>query len=169
MAKRERRQPEPGEFEDPLSNYDGPEYTDEFERSLSEDPLTVIEHRPYLAVVRTQTVTSTLRLMAENNAACVVVINDQTVPVGIFSERDVMIRVAENLPAIGENTIDSVMTPDPQVVHSSASPAMVLNVMASHNVRHVPLVDADGKLLGVIGARRLTAYLQYHFPDAAAK
>lgn len=165
MVKRERRQPEPGEFEDPLSNYDGPAYADEFERSLSEDALTVMDIHPFLAVRAEQSIDATLKLMAANDGACVVVVNADNVPVGIFSERDVMNRVAERLTQIAADPVKTVMTPDPVVVHATDTPARVLNMMASRNIRHIPVVDADGKLVGVIGARRLTAYLQHHFPQ----
>jgi CBS domain-containing protein len=166
MAKRERRQPDPGEFEDPLSNYDPRQFEDQLEHSLSDDKVTAIEHRPFLAVLAGETVRATVDMMAEHNIACVVVVNEQAEPVGIFSERDVMTRVAGQWPQVVDKPMSEVMTATPAVVYSSETPARVLNVMVSGGFRHVPVVDADGKLMGMIGARRLTTYLQSYFPDS---
>jgi len=169
MAKRERRQPTPGEFKDPLSNYDGPDYADEFERSLSEDAATVIEHRPFLAVLEKETIASTLAMMAEKNIACIVVVNQAAEPVGIFSERDVMNRVAGRYDELADKPVSEVMSTDPALAHAGDSPAKLLNVMVTRGVRHVPLLDADGRLVGVIGARRMTAYLQNYFTEVAGR
>lgn len=167
MAKRERRQPEPGPFEDPLSNYDPQQFTDQLERSLSEDTVTAIEHRPFLAVMDDETVRATINLMGEHNIACVVVVNHDAEPVGIFSERDVLNRVADDLNKVTEQPISELMTPNPAVVFTTESPSRVLNVMVTGGFRHVPVVDVDGKLVGVIGARRVTDYLKSYFPEAA--
>jgi len=166
MAKRDRRPPEPGEFEDPLSNYDPPQFEDDFERSLCSDAARRIEHRPFTAVLEGETIRATLAMMAENDLACVVVVNDAGEPIGIFSERDVLNRVAGHLGEVAADPVKSVMTPGPTVVYASDPPAKVLNVMVNGGFRHVPVVDADGKLLGVIGARRMIRYLQDQFPEA---
>jgi len=166
MAKRERRPPEPGEFEDPLSNYDPPEFEDDFERSLCEGSVTEIEHRPFLSVLAGETIGATLKMMGEKDIACVVVVDEDAAPVGIFSERDVLDRLTDRLQELADQPVSQVMTPDPAVVYSNDHPAKVLNVMVGGGFRHVPVVDADRRLIGVIGARRLTAYLQGHFPEA---
>lgn len=168
MAKRHRRPPEPGEFEDPLSNYDPPAFDDDFERSLCSDAATRIEHRPFLAVMDSETVGAALKMMAEKDIACIVVVNDAAEPIGIFSERDVLKRVAGSVGEAAEKPVSSVMTENPTVVYASDPPAKVLNVMVNGGFRHVPVVDADGKLMGVIGARRMIHYLQDQFPEAVS-
>jgi len=167
MAKRERRKPEPGEFEDPLSIYESPDYEDAFLKSLCEDATTQIEHRPYLAVLADERVGQATAMMNEHNSACVVVVDDEGKPVGIFSERDVLVRIADQFDDVVDRPVRDFMTPEPVVVYMTDSPAQVLNVMVAGGFRHVPVVDVDDRLVGVIGARRVTAYLQQHFADAA--
>ncbi len=168
MAKRERRQPEPGEFEDPLSVYEPTQYTDAFLESLCEDAVSQIEHRPYLAVLEDERVCQALALMNEHFSACLVIVDDQAKPIGMFSERDVLTRVADHLDEITDRPIKDFMTPDPITVYDTDTPAQVLNVMVSGGFRHVPVVDVDERLVGIIGARRVTAYLQKYFPDEVA-
>lgn len=160
--RRERRDPEPGEFEDPLKNYEPPEYGDDLERSLCEDTVEVVGHRPFLTVRAGATVAEALRLMADNGIACVVVIDEQHKPVGILSEQDVVNRIAPEYPRIADQPISTVMTAEPVVVYETETPARALNVMGSGFFRHLPVCDVNGKLIGVIGVRRLTEYLQQH-------
>ncbi|MBC8342150.1 MAG: CBS domain-containing protein, partial [Proteobacteria bacterium] len=60
------------------------------------------------------------------------------------------------------------MTPDPGVVYEAVRPARVLNLMAAGGFRHLPVVDPDGKLTGMIGCRRVTDYLQQHLAPSSA-
>ena len=169
MAKRERRKPVPGEFEDPLSNYDPQQFEDELERSLVEDSVTSIPHEDYLKLPASATVSDALEAMSEANDACVVVVDDDGKAVGIFSERDVLTRVACEGGDFHDKPLSDVMTAEPVVVHSDESPARVLNIMVTGGFRHMPVLDESDRVIGMIGARRLTAYLQNFFPDAEAK
>jgi CBS domain-containing protein len=163
MSKqRERRGPEPGEFRDPLKNYEPPEYGDEFERSLCEDTIDVIDRRPYTSVAPATPVRDALRLMAEQNIACLVVTDGEDRPVGVLTEQDVTQRIAPRYHEAAHLPVGEVMTPGPLVVYESETPARALNVMGTGSFRHLPVCDVDGKLIGVIGARRVIAYLQQY-------
>jgi CBS domain-containing protein len=168
MAKRPRRQPEPGEFQDPLSNYDQPRYDDGLERSLCQDKIAkVIKIEPYERVDSTMTVRDVITDLVEKDIAAVVVTKDDR-PVGILTERDVQDRIANRLDELANKTVAEVMTKDPIVVFDTDSPARAMNLMTSRNVRHIPVVDADGRLIGVIGPSRLTSYLKQYFSDVAS-
>jgi CBS domain-containing protein len=162
--KRERRSPEPGDFVDPLSNYDPPTYADAFEKSLCEDEIGRLELRPFAKVEGHTSVRSVLAQMAEHNIACVVVVEDNK-PIGIFSERDVLDKLADRYALVVDEPVRKYMTADPYIAYETDSPAQVLNVMGSGGFRHVPVVDVDNNVVGMVGARRMTAYLQQYFSD----
>ncbi len=162
--RRQRREPTPGEFQDPLSNYETPAYADDLERSLIEDRVTVIQSNPFMQVQSSTTIREAMRIMAEQDIACLVVTDEQNKVVGVLSERDVLMRVAEDYAALAGVPVRAVMTPQPTVVYETTKPAHVMNLMSEGLFRHVPVVDADGRLTGMIGARRLIAYLQKFFP-----
>lgn len=168
MAKRERRDPQPGEFEDPLSNYDPKQFEDPFEKALVEDPVTALPSEDFLKMHTSATVVEALRAMHEANDACVIVVDHDDKAVGIFSERDVLVRVADRYAELKDEPISAVMTPEPATVYSDESPARVLNVMVTGGFRHVPVLDESDRVIAMIGARRMTAYLQQFFPDAEA-
>ena len=168
MAKRPRRQPEPGEFEDPLSNYDQPRYDDGLERSLCVEKISkVIKIKPFECVDGSMTVRQVIADIVEKDIAAVV-ITEEDRPIGILTERDIQNNIARRLEDLGDTPISEVMTRDPIVVSGTDSPARAMNLMTSGNFRHIPVVDADGKLIGVIGPSRLTSYLKQYFGEVAS-
>jgi len=73
--------------------------------------------------------------------------------VGIFTERDALNRVvAESLDA-RTTTLAEVMTRDPQTVGPDATFKAALELMHDGGFRHVPVVDADKRPLGMISVR----------------
>lgn len=164
MVRRERRQPEPGEFEDPLSNYDPKEYEDELEHALIDGIVEVVPFDDHLKARADITVADAIQFMNDNNFACVVVMNEDREPIGIFSERDVLVRVADNYDEVKDRLLGDIMTAEPVTAYNTDSLARVLNVMVSGGFRHVPVIDQDKKLKGMVGVRKVTAFLQQYFP-----
>lgn len=155
--KRKRRPVEAGEFQDPLSNYDPKVFDDDLERSLCEDPVTVMTTTPFLAVPPEATVEAVMKRMVELNVACVMVVEDSRL-LGVFSERDVL-QVAVDYKAIRRARITQVMTPNPLVIHDTDPAGMAINQMAVGGFRHIPVVDVDHKVVGIVGPRRVIDYL----------
>ena len=79
--------------------------------------------------------------------------------VGIFTERDVLMRVAGIVDDLSAATVWGYMTPDPVAVHADLPIAHALHLMAVHGFRHLPLVDADSRPIGVISFRDVVHFL----------
>ncbi|MBI1373108.1 MAG: CBS domain-containing protein [Phycisphaera sp.] len=161
LKPRHRHEPDPTSFDDPLRRYET-NYRSDLDRTLHEDAMESVEMMPFACVEPNTSVGRVIQLMAGLDIACVVVVRRDR-PVGILSERDVLDRLSCDYDLWAGRPVSDAMTPDPVVVHETDSPAHVLNVMDVGMFRHVPIVDADGRLTGVIGARRITRYLQRHF------
>ena len=167
MAKRKRRPTEPGEFEDPLDNYDSPTYADDLERSLGEDAIpAVMKIEPFKTIPASSTVAEAVATMSELGIACLMIADEQGHLVGVFSERDVLNEAAGEYDADADQPVSQVMTPDPSVVHEADPPARALNLLATGGFRHIPVVDADGRPVGILGPRRVTAYLKAQLDQA---
>jgi CBS domain-containing protein len=147
------------EFEDPLKNFEPAIYADELERSLAEDPVTVMEHTPFETISPETTVEEAMRKMVDQEIACLMVAEGDRL-VGIFSERDILARVAPEFERFRGRPIREVMTADPIVVYETDTPAKALNLMSIGGFRHVPILDVDNKIMGIIGPRRVTKYIQ---------
>lgn len=91
-----------------------------------------------------------LKLMAHRAVGSVIVIDEpRAAPVGILTLQDVLLRIA--LPRTDLSlSVASVMSRDVVCVHDSVSVHQVALQMARNNLHHLPVIGADGGLLGLI-------------------
>jgi CBS domain-containing protein len=93
------------------------------------------------------------RLMRAQDVGSVVVVDQRSQPVGIFTKHDLVRVLAEDLRG---TPVAAAMTRDPIALPAHALAYEAALVMVEKRVRHV-LVTADGKLAGVISERDLFA------------
>jgi CBS domain-containing protein len=77
--------------------------------------------------------------------------------VGIFSERDVIYRLAESGSGILDRPVREVMTSPPVTVGPDASALAALSLMTRRRVRHLPVM-ADGRMIGFVSIGDLVKY-----------
>ena len=83
---------------------------------------------------------------------------DRGRPVGIFTERDVLVRVvAAGLDPKG-TPVGEVMTRSPVAVRSATTVGEAMRIITERRCRHLPIVD-DSRLLGLISIGDLTSWL----------
>lgn len=110
------------------------------------------------------TVSQAVKLMQEHHIGCVLV----TAPghddrlAGIFTERDLLMKVIGVHPL--EAKLETVMTRSPETLHLRDLVAYALNKMSVGGYRHVPIVDAAGKPVGIISMKDVANYLVELFP-----
>jgi CBS domain-containing protein len=92
--------------------------------------------------------------MRRANCSSVLVIEHGTNTMrGILTERDVMIRVVAKGLDPARTLVSADMTADPDSVGPETRVADAVLMMIEHDFRHLPVVAADGKLLGVFSVR----------------
>lgn len=158
---RKRHGPDGGEseFQDPLRNYEPPKFADDLEASLHGDKVSTMPIRPFKTLGAETSVRDAMRLMADLDVACLMVVKSGKL-VGIFSERDVLNKVGERFEELKDRPVRELMTPDPVSVYETDNPAKAINLMAVGGFRHVPVLDVDDKVVGILGPQRITAYLE---------
>jgi CBS domain-containing protein len=111
----------------------------------------MMEHEKLLTANPQTTVSEAARLMARGSVSAVVVVEDELVT-GIFTERDAVFRVlAQGRDADTTRLVD-VMTPAPVTVDPDRTFGHALQLMHSHGFRHMPVVE-NGKPVGIVSAR----------------
>jgi CBS domain-containing protein len=98
-----------------------------------------------------QTVLDVARMMVEHNIGAVPVLQDGRLT-GIFSERDLMIRVVVDGKDPARTLVSQVMTEDPLTVAPNDPLETCMTLMRRHGFRHLP-VCAGRELKGVISLR----------------
>ena len=84
-------------------------------------------------------------------------------PVGILTERDYLDKIAGKPPRPGA-TAAAYMTPHPRTISADESLDAAIQLMTQGGYRHLPLVDRDGGLAGVLSVRDIIFYLAELFP-----
>ena len=100
------------------------------------------------------TAAEAIRLMVERRVGAVVVVDDNRV-VGIFTERDVLRKLALSGRGPDKVPVADLMTSPVETVPPEASPGEALGKMIEHHFRHLPVVDSKGRLRGVLSIRNL--------------
>lgn len=110
------------------------------------------------------------RMMVKAGVSGLPVVDDSGDLVGIITEADFLEREAdrsqrrllsamiqEQDPVVDAETVGEVMTRDPVVIFPEASVTEAARVMAHHHVKRLPVVDANGALVGIISRADVVA------------
>ncbi len=111
----------------------------------------LIKNQVVISAQANQTVLEVARLMVEHNIGAVPVLRDGQLE-GIFSERDMMIRVVVAGKDPASTPVVQVMTEDPLTVAPNDTVETCMTLMKRHAFRHLP-VCAGRELKGVISLR----------------
>lgn len=142
----------------PLSNSGLPEPTNAVELALLTDRVSLFEGRKPLLISPTLPVREAIRLLALNNIGCMLVVEKGQLR-GIFTERDVLLKVSDDLASLGEKPVSQFMTANVQSLPLTAKVAFALHRMDLGGYRHVPLVNEHGRPVGIFSLRELLRYL----------
>ncbi|MEO8442865.1 MAG: DUF294 nucleotidyltransferase-like domain-containing protein, partial [Betaproteobacteria bacterium] len=93
--------------------------------------------------------------MRDEKVGSMVITDTAGLPVGIFTERDVVVRVAAARLDV-RAPITQVMTPSPLALPATASAGDAALLMARHGIRHVVVLDGE-KFRGIVSERDLFA------------
>lgn len=132
--------------------------------ALLSEPIRLLNPAPPLSVASTALVADALKLMKDKHIGCVLVIDDGKVS-GIFTERDVLQRVAGNADILRQ-PVSTVMTANPDVLGLEDGIAFAMNEMVVNGYRHIPIVDKEGRPVGIISVRDIVKYIVSLFPSA---
>lgn len=137
-----------------------PEPRGGLQRCIMETPLKELEPQPALTLPPTEPLNRVIRLMQERRLGSALVVERGKV-VGIFTERDLVTRVAGRRLTLDEVPVGQVMTREPKTLQDSDTLAYAMNCMAVGNYRHIPVV-AEGKPPRFVSVRGVLRYLHDH-------
>jgi CBS domain-containing protein len=132
--------------------------------AIFEESLGKVPRRPMVTVPVTASIAEAVAAMNEHRVGCAVVVKDGRLA-GIFTERDVLRKVAGTTLDVRAATVESVMTADPDTLPATASIAHALRKMSVEGYRHIPLVTPDGRPVGVVAVRDIVAWMVELFPQ----
>ena len=97
------------------------------------------------------------RMTAKNVGA--VVVKDFGTLIGILTERDLLKAMAARVHS-SEARVRQWMTADPVTVTADTDIEAASRLMVEHGFRHLPVLDDDGQVAGVVSLRRVVSAVQ---------
>ncbi len=139
------------------------------QRNASRDPLTkalrlpiktVIEHFVSVDVISVKpksSINDAIKLLKEHGIGALPVISRKKL-VGIITERDILMKVANKPIDRDTATVSSIMTPNPETLPITNTVGDAFNKLSNGHFRHLPIPEEDGKV-GLISVKGLMGFL----------
>ncbi len=133
-------------------------------RALSFAQVGDLPPRPHPTVDISDPVWRVVEAMKTHGRGAVLV-EENTKLVGIFTERDLVTRIDHEDPLGAHVIVKDVMTPHPTVIRPPDSLAEALRLLIQGKRRHLPVVDDQGKVCGLLSIRDILTYVASKFPE----
>ena len=91
-------------------------------------------------------------LMQREDVGLVPVVADERTPklIGVLTDRDIAVKVVAAGRDPRSTAVSEVMTSEPIACLPDESIEAVMELMASRQIRRVPIVDSDGSIVGIV-------------------
>ena len=99
------------------------------------------------------TIEDAIRILHKKRVGALVITDDKRKCKGIFTERDALRAVARRIPL--EKHLGSLMSKNVLTIGEGASFTQARRLMILHNIRHLPVMDEKGSLVGMLTLRRI--------------
>ncbi len=145
-----------------LTSVDVPDAAQVLNESDLALPIAAARWSKPVTIQASSTVREAIRLMQAERSGAVVVLDGLAIA-GIFTDRDVLTRVATRDDVL-DAPVSTVMTPDPVVLREDDLMAYALNKMGDGGFRHIPVVR-DGQLVGILTGRDVLNWVMGRYFD----
>jgi CBS domain-containing protein len=110
-------------------------------------------HRHVISLTPAATIWEAACVMTKANCGSVLIIDTSVTMLGIVTERDLMTRVLAKALNPATTLVSDVMTRNPHCVGPDMRVSDAVLIMIERGFRHLPVVSAAGKILGVFSVR----------------
>ena len=155
------------------------EFEDEYSASLDhaprdeehppldlDDTLTRLAPADPICLPATASVHEAVQRMLARRQAGVLVVDEAGRLTGIFTERDVLLRVIARDLDVRVTTLASVMTANPEALSRDDRVAYALHCMSVAGYRTIPLIDEERRPIGIVTVHDFIKWLAHLFPEA---
>jgi CBS domain-containing protein len=97
------------------------------------------------------------RILSQQLIGAAVVIDALGAVIGVLSERDISRGLGEHGVRVAVMRVGELMTGDVITCDLDWNASAALEVMLAHNFRHLPVLDNEGKIFGIVSMRDMAA------------
>lgn len=138
----------------------------EIRGALLDDTIATLSPAAPVCLRETATVHEAVQAMLSHRQAGVLAVDAQGRLRGIFTERDVLTRIVGKGLDARATPLNTVMTHNPEALTTSHRVAYAVHCMSVAGYRTVPLVDGEGRPVGVVTVSDVIRWLAHLFPEA---
>ena len=118
-------------------------------------PIGEFCNREVVFAMRKTTIPEAAQLMRQHHMGDLVVVDvvdGRGVPVGIVTDRDIVVEIIAKSLDFDDFTVGDIMSPQLASVRESASVFETIALMRNKGIRRIPVIDREGGLEGIISA-----------------
>jgi len=123
----------------------------------------VVENQTIRSISGSATVREAVEIMAEHHISALLVTKGDKLE-GIFTERDISVKIIANGKDPDKTTISQVMTKNPVTISPDDLAMDALQKMCELGFRHLPVVDGE-RVVGMVSVRDLYVTVQEQLED----
>ena len=127
------------------------------------DKVNQLEIRDAPTASPSQSVRDCVEIMRDKNLGCVMVVDQQQKPIGMFTE-SMMIEILADDPSGMDDPVEKRMAERYPWVRDTDPIADLVTAMENNNIRILCVLDENDHLVGVTGQRGVMEYVADHFP-----
>ena len=114
-----------------------------------EDFLKLNKNRQIWTISKDQSVRQALILMSEKNIGAIIIVDNNDLPIGIFSERDYARKIILKGKSSKDTLLDEVMTKELITITRDYKIDQCMEIMTEKKIRHLPVLE-NKKIVGII-------------------
>jgi len=111
--------------------------------------------KPAASVPLDATAERAIRTMLDRHVGAVAILDEKQRVAGVFTERDVLRRLSLSGLDPSQTPVREIMTTPVEMATLSTTAGEALATMVERHYRHLPIVDDNGRLLGMLSIRNV--------------
>jgi CBS domain-containing protein len=123
--------------------------------------------RPIVAIAPEKTISEACQLLEERNVGCLLV-EEHGQLCGMLTDRDIALRLTGRGKDLQLTRVGMVMTANPVRISVDSTLHQLTMIMHSQHVRRVPIIDENGRTLGIVTLDDLLVLLGDEMSDLAS-
>ncbi len=129
--------------------------------------LESIASKRVITVTADATLQRAAQLMREAHVGDLIVVKNHFLPIGIITDRDIVVSTTAFGISPNQVTVGEVMTPTFFTAKSDDDIDEILHLMKEHGIRRVPMVNPEGLLTGIVTLDDITTFLASKLNEAS--
>ncbi len=117
--------------------------------------------RDVATVTQNETLEQAAQLMWEADCGAIPVVDGGGMVVGIVTDRDVAMATLIQGRLLSEIPVMSIAAPEPCIAREDDPVELVESLMRNHQVRRVPIVDHDQRLVGIVSLNDIARHARH--------